>query len=128
MQSKILKAAKSGESLTFDPSSIPPHQGELIFVGDILLKDASVTHRGHYLQYLRREVLPPDMPVFDLKVRYTPDKRGHKKIPILTVRCGKVVSTKVAELLSEALCGSDEHNEIFISRLALGATQTQARP
>ena len=124
MQSKILKAAESGESLRFNPSSIPPHQGELIFVGDILLKDASVTHRGHYLQYLRREVLPSDTPVFDLKVRYTPDQRGHKKIPILTVRCGKAVSTKVAELLSEALCGSDENPEIFISRLALGANQT----
>ena len=52
MQSKILKAAESGESLRFNPSSIPPHQGELIFVGDILLKDTSVTHIGHYLQYL----------------------------------------------------------------------------
>jgi hypothetical protein len=38
VQSKVLQeAANSGENLTFDPLSIPPHQGELIFVGrDIL--------------------------------------------------------------------------------------------
>ena len=69
-------------------------------------------------------MLPSDIPVFDLKVRYTPDQQGHTKIPILTVRCGKAVSTKVAELLSEALCRSDENPEIFISRLALGENQT----
>ena len=45
----------------FDPSFIPPpsHGELLMIVGDILHKDATVTHRGQYLQYLRKEVLPP---------------------------------------------------------------------
>jgi hypothetical protein len=67
-KSKVLAIAKRGENLTFDPSSVPASQGELIYIGDILLKDASITHRGQYLQYLRNEVLPTDTPVFDVKL------------------------------------------------------------
>lgn len=47
--SKVISIAKRGEHMTFDPSSIPASQGELMFVGDILLKDASVTQQGTYL-------------------------------------------------------------------------------
>jgi hypothetical protein len=78
---KVLSIAKRGEH--FDPSSIPPSQGELTYVGDILLKDASVTHRGQYLQYLRQEVLPPDTPLFDVKLRHS-NPTG-SRITILTV-------------------------------------------
>jgi hypothetical protein len=46
--SKVLAIAKRGKNLTFDPSSIPSSQGKLTYVGDILLKDAAVTHRGQY--------------------------------------------------------------------------------
>ena len=120
--SKVLGIAKRGENLTFDPSSIPASQGELINVGDILLKDASVTHRGQYLKYLRNEVLPADAPDFDIKLRHS-NPTG-SRITILTVRCGKSMSTKLAENLSTALCGEGIHPEIFISRLALGANQT----
>lgn len=108
--------------MTFDPSSVPIHQGELVYIGDILLKDASVTHRGNYLNYLRRELLPADTPSFDLKIRH--NNPTGSRIPILTVRCGKSVSTSLAEILSSTLCGSDKASEIFISRLALGANKT----
>ena len=95
-KSAIMKTAKSGERMSFDPTSIPPQQGELIFVGDILLKDASNTHRGHYLRYLRKEVLPEDTPAFDIKVRHK-DPVGNP-VKILAVRCGKATSIKVAEI------------------------------
>ena len=120
--SKVLATAKRGENLTFDPSSIPATQGTLTYIGDILLKDASVTHRGKYLQYLRKEVLPPDTPAFDIKLRRS-NPTG-SRITILTVRCGKSESTKTAEILCNALCGDAPHHEIFIARLALGANQT----
>jgi hypothetical protein len=122
MKSKVLAIAKRGENMTFDPSAVPASQGELTYVGDILLKDASVTHRGQYLKYLRHEVLPSDAPVFDIKLRHS-NPTG-SRITILTVRCGKSMSTKLAEHLSTALCGEGTHQEIFISRLALGANQT----
>ena len=122
MKSKVLTIAKRGEILTFDPSAVPASQGELTYVGDILLKDASVTHRGQYLQYLCHDVLPPKAPVFDIKLRHS-NPTGIR-ITILTVRCGKSVFTKLAEHLSTALCGKGIHPEIFISRLALGANQT----
>ena len=120
--SKVLTIAKRGENLTFDPSCIPANQGELLYVGDILLKDASITHRGQYLQYLRKEVLPPDTPAFDIKLRHS-NPTG-SRITILTIRCGKPHATSVAEILRTALCGDADHPEIFISRLALGANQT----
>jgi hypothetical protein len=56
LQSKALKKAKRGENLTLDPSFIPSHHGEVVNIGDILLKDASVTHRSQYLKYC--ETLP----------------------------------------------------------------------
>ena len=116
-KSAIMKTAKSGERMSFDPTLIPPQQGELMFVGDILLKDASNTHRGHYLRYLRTEVLPADTPAFDIKVRHK-DPVGNA-VKILAVRCGKASSTKVAEILSTALCGEGNNAEIFISRLTI---------
>jgi hypothetical protein len=121
-QSNVVQTAKRGENMMLDPSSIPPSHGELTIVGDILLKDAAVTHRGQYLQYLRKHVLPSDMPVFDLKLRYK-DPVGNK-VPILSVRCGKSTSIKTAELLSTALCGEGKNPEIFISRLAIGSNHT----
>lgn len=120
-----MATAKRGENLTFDPSSISPSQGELTYIGDILLKDASITQRRQYLKYLRKEVLPPDTPDFDIKLRHS-NPTG-SRITILTVRCGKAMSTKVAEILSTALCGEGSHPEIFISKLALGANQTSKR-
>jgi hypothetical protein len=77
LQSQVLKQTKRGENLTLDPSFIPSHQGELVNIGDILLKDASVTHRSRYLKYLRSEVLPNDTPMFDLKLRHK-DPAGKK--------------------------------------------------
>jgi hypothetical protein len=121
LQSQVLKQTKRGENLTLDPSFIPSHQGELVNIGDILLKDASVTHRTRYLKYLRSEVLPNDTPMFDLKLRHK-DPAG-QKTPILTVRCGKSVAVSVAQTLSTALNGEGTNPEIFISRLALGANQ-----
>jgi hypothetical protein len=109
------------QSRQFDPSFIPTNQGEITNVGDILLKDATTTHRSQYLQYLRTEVLPPDMPAFDLKLRHK-DPSG-VKTQILTVRCGRQVATQVAQSLSAALNGEGSNPEIFISRLALGANR-----
>jgi hypothetical protein len=54
MKSKTLQAIKKGEALTFDPSFIPVTHGELVNVGDIIFKDASITHRAHYLANLKR--------------------------------------------------------------------------
>ena len=119
--STIVATARKGENLTFDPSNVPPEQEQLLFIGDILLKDSAVTHCGRYSEYLRSEVLPPDTPAFDLKRRFRDAIGNHTSI--LTVRCGKAVSTQLAEAISTALDGSF-HTEIFISRLALGANQT----
>ena len=67
-KSRVLQAAKRGERLSFDPSMIPfSSHGEPQIIGDVLIKDAAMTHRGQYLKYLRASVLPPDTPVFDLK-------------------------------------------------------------
>ena len=52
MKSKNLQMLKRGESLTFDPSYIPVLHGELVNVGDIIFKDALITHRAHYLALL----------------------------------------------------------------------------
>jgi hypothetical protein len=70
MKSKTLQSLKKGESLTFDPSFIPVSHGELVNVGDILFKDASITHRAHYLAFLKASVLPADMPPIDIKVKH----------------------------------------------------------
>jgi hypothetical protein len=120
-----MKTAKSGEHMSFDPTLIPPQQGELMFVGDIPLKDASNTHRGHYLCYLRKEVLPEDTPAVDIKLRHK-DPVGNS-VKILAVQCGKASSTEVAEILSTALCREGKNAEIFISRLAIGANQTSKK-
>jgi hypothetical protein len=125
-KSAIMKTAKSGERMSFDPTLIPPLQDELMFVGDILLKDASNTHRGHYLRYLHTEVLPEDTPAFDIKVWHK-DPIGNSVKILVGVRCGKASSTKVAEILSTALCGEGKNAEIFISRLAIGANQTSKK-
>ena len=122
LKSKALQALRQGENISFDTSHIPPTHGEVTNIGDILLKDAKNTHRGHYLQYLRSEVLPPETPAFDLKILHT-DPIGNR-VPILTVRCGKSVSTQVAQLLSTHLNGEGTNPEIFISRLALGANRS----
>jgi hypothetical protein len=58
LRSKEMQVTKKRESLSFDSSTIPHTQGEATYVGDILLKDATTTHRGQYLCYLRTEVLP----------------------------------------------------------------------
>jgi hypothetical protein len=121
LKSKELQSIKRGERISFDPSVIPHTQGEITHIGDILLKDATSTHRGQYLAYLHSEVLPQDMPAFDLKVRHK-DPSGNK-IRILTVRCGKQVATQVAQILSSVLNGEGTNPEIFISRLALGANR-----
>ena len=52
LQSKALDSVKKGEGLHFEPSTVPVTQGEIVHVGDILLKDATVTHRGCLLQIL----------------------------------------------------------------------------
>ena len=113
LQTEVVQTAKEGENMSFDPTSIPTQHGKLMFIGNILLKDAAVTHRGNYLQYLRKEVLPADTPVFDIKIRHK-DPVGNK-VQRLTVCFGKSVSTKVAEALSLALCGTSPNPEIFIS-------------
>jgi hypothetical protein len=117
LRSKDFQAIRHGEGISFNPSVVPHTQGEVTHVGDILLKDATATHRGKYLKYLRSEVLPKDVPAFDLKIRHK-DPSG-RKIQILTVRCGKQVSTQVAQILSTFLDGEGTNPEIFISRLAL---------
>ena len=92
-------------------------------VGDILLKDALVCHRGHYLSYLKDpHVLPQETPIFDLKIRHH-DPVGNR-VPILCVQCGVYVSMKVAEILSIYLCGDGMYPEIFISRVGIGANKT----
>jgi hypothetical protein len=120
-KSKALRAVKQGEKLSLDPSYIWSTQGETI-VGDILLKDAASAHRTNYLQYLCTEVLPSDTPAFDLRIRHKEDPAG-LKIQVLTVKCGRRVSTQVAKILNTSLDGSGTNPEIFISRLALGANR-----
>ena len=108
LKSNALQSIKRGERISFDPSFIPPTHGEVTQIGDILLKDATSTHRGHYLAYLRSEVLPKDTPPFDLKIRHK-DPSG--------------VKSQVAQTLSSVLNGEGTNPEIFISRLALGTNR-----
>ena len=42
---------------------------------------------------------------------------------LLTVRCGKSVATKVTEYLTQKLNGEGDRNEVFISKLGLGAVK-----
>jgi hypothetical protein len=121
LKSNDLQRIKQDERISFDPSSIPPTHGAVTQIGDILLKDATSTHRGHYLDYLRSEILPKDTPPFDLKIRHK-DPSGVKS-QILTVHCGKHVATRVAQILSSALNGEGMNPEIFIYRLALRANR-----
>jgi hypothetical protein len=121
MKSTALQTLKKGESLTFDPSYIPVSHGELVNVGDILFKDASITHRAHYLSFLKTSILPPDMPPIDIKVKHK-DPLGNK-IMLLTVRCGKANATKVTEYLTQTLNGEGDRNEVFLSKLGLGAVK-----
>jgi hypothetical protein len=112
-----MQTIRQGEGISFNSSvSIPHTHGKVTHVGDILLKDATATHRGKYLKYLCSEVLPVDMPAFDLKICHK-DPPGCK-IQILTVRCGKQVSTEVARILSNSLNGEGTNPEIFISHEA----------
>jgi hypothetical protein len=113
LKSKQLQSIKKGEGLTFDSSCIPVIHGELVNVGDILLKDASITHRAHYLSFLKASVLPTDMPPIDIKMKHK-DPLGNKTL-LLTVRCGKSVATRVTEYLTQALNGEGDRNEIFLS-------------
>ncbi len=124
-RSKVLQTAKQGEHITFDPSSIPLNQGDIVNIGDILLKDATITQRGNNLHYLRSEVLPSNTPIFDIKIRHK-DPSG-QRYPILTIRCGRLVSTLLSQILITLLCGDGNSTEIFISRLALGANNTTRR-
>jgi hypothetical protein len=115
-QSREQTTAKCGENLTLDPSYIiPAHQGELVFIGDILLKDASLTpHRSQYLKYfLSSEVLSIDVPAFDLNLSRK-DPVGHKTF-ILTVHCGKSVAVSVTQSLSASLNGDGTNPKMFIS-------------
>jgi hypothetical protein len=121
LQSKALASVKKGEALHFEPSTVPVTQGDIVHVGDILLKDATVTHRAHYTSFLRKCKLPDDMPEFDIKLRHK-DPLG-VKAPILIVRCGTTVATKVAEILCTTLNGQGDSKEIFISKLGLGASK-----
>jgi hypothetical protein len=121
LQSKALASVKKGEALHFEPNTVPVTQGNIVHVGDILLKDATVTHRAHYTSFLRKCKLPDDMPEFDIKLRHK-DPLG-VKAPILIVRCGTTVATKVAEILSKTLNGQGDSREIFISKLGLGASK-----
>ena len=121
LQSKALASVKKGEALHFEPSTVPVTQGDIVHVGDILLKDATVTHRAHYKSFLSKCKLPDDMPEFDIKLRHK-DPLG-VKAPILIIRCGATVATKVAEILCTTLNGQGDSKEIFISKLGLGASK-----
>jgi len=121
LQSKALASVKKGEALHFEPSTVPVTQGDIVHVGDILLKDATVTHRAHYKSFLSKCKLPADMPEFDIKLRHK-DPLG-VKAPILIIRCGTTVATKVAEIFCQTLNGQGDSKEIFISKLGLGASK-----
>ena len=93
LQSKGLTSVKKGESLHFEPITGPVTYGDIVHVGDILLKDAKVTHRAHYKSFLSKCKLPDDMPEFDIKLCHK-DPLG-VKAPILIIRCGTTVATKL---------------------------------
>jgi hypothetical protein len=121
LQSKALASVKKGEALHFEPSTVPVTQGDIVHVGDILLKETTVTHRAHYKSFLSKFKLPADMPELDFKLRHK-DPLG-VKAPILIIQCGTTVATKVAEILCKTLNGQGESTEIFISKLGLGASK-----
>ena len=86
LKSPALASVKKGESIHFEPTNIPvTHHGDIVHVGDILLKNAKVTHRAHSKSFLSKCKLPDDMPEFDIKLRHE-DPLG-VKAPILIIRC-----------------------------------------
>ena len=86
LKSPALASVKKGESIHFEPTNIPvTHGGDIVHVGDILLKNAKVTHRAHSKSFLSKCKLPDDMPEFDIKLRHE-DPLG-VKAPILIIRC-----------------------------------------
>ena len=96
LQSKALASVKKVEALHFEPITVPVTQGDIVHASDILLKDATVTHRAHYKSFLSKFKLSADMPEFDTKLRHK-DPLG-VKAPILIIRCGTTLTTKVAEI------------------------------
>ena len=68
LQSKGLTSVKKGESLHFEPITGPVTYGDIVHVGDILLKDAKVTHRAHYKSFLSKCKFPEDIPEFNIKL------------------------------------------------------------
>ena len=121
LQSKALASVKKSEALHFEPSIVPVTQGDIVHVSDILLKDATVTHRAHYKSFLSKCKLPADMSEFDIKLRHK-DPLG-VKAPILIIRCGTTVATKVAEIFCQTLNGQGDSKEIFIAKLGLGVSK-----
>ena len=113
VKSDIMEMAKLGERMSLDPTLIPPQQGELIFVGNILLKDAMNTHRGHYLRYLQKKYSPkipqPSISKFPIKIRFRVQKNVSVKPAILRSWWQlTTLSTWVSNLLS-VLGGDSSH-------------------
>ena len=76
---------------------------------------------AYYKSFLSKFKLAADMPEFDIKLRHK-DPLGIKA-PILIIRCGTTVATKVAEILCTTLNGQGDSTETFISKLALGTSK-----
>ena len=93
LKSPALASVKKGESIHFEPTNVPVTHGDIVHVGDILLKNAKVTHRAHFKSFLSKCKLPDDMHQFDIKLCHK-DPLG-VKAPILIIRCGTTVATKL---------------------------------
>jgi hypothetical protein len=72
--------------INFETSNVSAMSGEVTSIGDIHCKDALLTHRGHYHDYIKAKYLSDTDIEFDVKVRHK-DPTGAKE-PMLVIRCG----------------------------------------
>jgi hypothetical protein len=119
LKSTALASVKIGESIHFELTNVPVTHGDIVHVGEIILKNAKVTHRAHYKSFLSKCNLPDYMPEFDIINICHKDPLG-VKAPIFIIRCGTTVATTVAEIFCQILNGQGDSKEIFISKLGLG--------
>lgn len=107
--------------INFETSNVGTQRGKVTAIGEILCKDAALTHRGHYLEYLKETYLNNvDIP-FDTKIRHK-DPTGTRG-PVLVVDCEYNDATALAEILCNKLNGKENSPDIFISEFGLGAAK-----
>ena len=107
--------------INFETSNVSSKSGAVTPIGDIHCKDAMLTHRGHYHDFVKAKFLPDVDIEFDVKIRHK-DPTGSKE-PMIIIKCGFNHASQLAEILCKKMTGEGTTPEIFISRYGLGASK-----